>query len=331
MLSLCPEQRPSAETALDHNFFWQPPLPANNIKELVDKLKGQNLFEYTSGCGAHANRKQQRPVAPAAPVHSGSSNNQLPPHRKPTHQPQMLPQAMQNHQQQIRPTGGGQQHFITANQRPTTSSNSGQMQPFNAMKPGRAGMAPQQQYQQRMNNPNNITPGNAQQQYNRKRPIQSSSDDFNLQPPMRLQRPTPLVQTSAGRPTQQHQSVVDDGGGGVWMQQLVSDGGGIRFGSPPIPTWQHQQSAVQHFNQQQNQQANPRPSPQPLLSTQRQNPWQSQQQQQQYMAGGMSRMPLVHPQQLANPRYTLINSHQPNYTRQPPPTEQSQHRFFNNR
>jgi hypothetical protein len=40
MLSLCPEQRPSAEEALDHNFFWEAPLPAENIKDLVDKLKG---------------------------------------------------------------------------------------------------------------------------------------------------------------------------------------------------------------------------------------------------------------------------------------------------
>jgi serine/threonine protein kinase len=94
MLSLCPEQRPSAEEALDHNFFWEAPLPAENIKDLVDKLKGvsniniiiivylfvnkiqTNLFEYTSGCGAHANRKQ-RPVAPAAPGHvNGSGPNQ---------------------------------------------------------------------------------------------------------------------------------------------------------------------------------------------------------------------------------------------------------------
>jgi len=40
MLSLPPERRPTAEEALDHNFFWEAPLSAENIKGLVDKLKG---------------------------------------------------------------------------------------------------------------------------------------------------------------------------------------------------------------------------------------------------------------------------------------------------
>lgn len=33
-----------------------------------------NLFEYTSGCGAHANRR--RPMAPAAPVHHNQQQTQ---------------------------------------------------------------------------------------------------------------------------------------------------------------------------------------------------------------------------------------------------------------
>lgn len=40
MLSLNPEKRPTAEAALDNNFFWETPLPAENIKELVDRLRG---------------------------------------------------------------------------------------------------------------------------------------------------------------------------------------------------------------------------------------------------------------------------------------------------
>uniref|UniRef100_A0A914H1F0 Protein kinase domain-containing protein n=1 Tax=Globodera rostochiensis TaxID=31243 RepID=A0A914H1F0_GLORO len=67
MLTLNPEKRPTASAALDHNFFFEAPMPANNIQELLQQLKGTNLFEYTSGCGAHANRR--RPVAPAAPMH----------------------------------------------------------------------------------------------------------------------------------------------------------------------------------------------------------------------------------------------------------------------
>lgn len=73
MLSLNPEKRPTAEAALDNNFFWETPLPAENIKELVDRLRGQNLFEYLAGCGAHANRK--RP-APPAPSHNGPHQKQ---------------------------------------------------------------------------------------------------------------------------------------------------------------------------------------------------------------------------------------------------------------
>lgn len=40
MLSLAPTFRPTAEEALDHNFFWEEPLSAENIKSLIDKLKG---------------------------------------------------------------------------------------------------------------------------------------------------------------------------------------------------------------------------------------------------------------------------------------------------
>lgn len=41
------------------------------------------MFEYTSGCGAHANRK--RPVAPAAPTHNNNVGGAQPMHqpRKP--------------------------------------------------------------------------------------------------------------------------------------------------------------------------------------------------------------------------------------------------------
>nr|CAD2124154.1 unnamed protein product [Meloidogyne enterolobii] len=115
MLSLPPERRPTAEEALDHNFFWEAPLSAENIKGLVDKLKGTNLFEYTSGCGAHANRK--RPIAPAAPTHnsSGSSQGSQPMHqqpRKPLNAFQQQPKSQHSnfgqHHQQFSGSGGTQ-------------------------------------------------------------------------------------------------------------------------------------------------------------------------------------------------------------------------------
>uniref|UniRef100_A0A915MR08 T-complex protein 1 subunit gamma n=1 Tax=Meloidogyne javanica TaxID=6303 RepID=A0A915MR08_MELJA len=115
MLSLPPERRPTAEEALDHNFFWEAPLSAENIKGLVDKLKGTNLFEYTSGCGAHANRK--RPIAPAAPTHnsSGSSQGSQPMHqqpRKPLNAFQQQPKSQHltfgQHHQQFSGAGGTQ-------------------------------------------------------------------------------------------------------------------------------------------------------------------------------------------------------------------------------
>ncbi|KAL3079067.1 hypothetical protein niasHS_014849 [Heterodera schachtii] len=76
MLTLNPEKRPSASAALDHNFFFEAPIPAINIQELLQQLKGTNLFEYTSGCGAHANRR--RPVAPAAPMHQQQIRGKMP-------------------------------------------------------------------------------------------------------------------------------------------------------------------------------------------------------------------------------------------------------------
>uniref|UniRef100_A0A1I8AX64 Protein kinase domain-containing protein n=1 Tax=Meloidogyne hapla TaxID=6305 RepID=A0A1I8AX64_MELHA len=115
MLSLSPERRPTAEEALDHNFFWEAPLSAENIKGLVDTLKGKNFFEYTAGCGAHANRK--RPIAPAAPTHnsSGSSQGSQPMHqqtRKPLNAFQQQQKSQQSnfvqHNQQFSNTGGTQ-------------------------------------------------------------------------------------------------------------------------------------------------------------------------------------------------------------------------------
>ena len=50
MLSLSPERRPTAEEALDHNFFWEAPLSAENIKGLVDKLKGVWSLIFFSFC-----------------------------------------------------------------------------------------------------------------------------------------------------------------------------------------------------------------------------------------------------------------------------------------
>lgn len=58
MLTLDPAKRPHAEEALDSRFFYEAPLFEDNIRDLIGGLTS-NMFEYTSGTGAHANRRNQ--------------------------------------------------------------------------------------------------------------------------------------------------------------------------------------------------------------------------------------------------------------------------------
>uniref|UniRef100_A0A915ELW4 Protein kinase domain-containing protein n=1 Tax=Ditylenchus dipsaci TaxID=166011 RepID=A0A915ELW4_9BILA len=87
MMTLNPEQRPSASQALDHHFFFEMPRPLENLKELLTKLP-TNMFEYTAGCGAHANRgrsqaQHHRPAAGhMANRPSGSFNQQTHHHNR---------------------------------------------------------------------------------------------------------------------------------------------------------------------------------------------------------------------------------------------------------
>lgn len=55
LLSLDPSQRKSAESALDHEFFFSQPKPAADVRDLTSMIS-TNLFEYTAGRGAHSGR-----------------------------------------------------------------------------------------------------------------------------------------------------------------------------------------------------------------------------------------------------------------------------------
>ncbi|KAH7727623.1 CMGC/CDK/CDK9 protein kinase [Aphelenchoides avenae] len=70
LLTLDPEKRPDAEKMLDHRFLFEEPMPKENVADLLKTLPN-NMFEYTAGRGAHANRGRQhnaghRPQRPAA-------------------------------------------------------------------------------------------------------------------------------------------------------------------------------------------------------------------------------------------------------------------------
>ncbi|VDN51387.1 unnamed protein product [Dracunculus medinensis] len=71
LLVLDPASRLSAEQALDHAFFFTPPLPTPDVRDLMSTIT-TNLFEYTAGRGAHTGRgrgghgQRQNPRAPNA-------------------------------------------------------------------------------------------------------------------------------------------------------------------------------------------------------------------------------------------------------------------------
>ncbi|KAI1728956.1 protein kinase domain-containing protein [Ditylenchus destructor] len=86
MLTLNPEQRPDASAALDHHFFFETPMPQDNIKDLLNRLpEGKQLFEYTAGCGAHANRGRAAQQA----QHHHHGNRPMAPNVQPQHRPGM--------------------------------------------------------------------------------------------------------------------------------------------------------------------------------------------------------------------------------------------------
>ncbi|KAI6243682.1 putative cyclin-dependent kinase 9 [Aphelenchoides fujianensis] len=62
LLTLDPAKRPSAETALIHRMFFANPKPTENIKHILTGLPN-NIFEFTAGRGAHANRRPQHQMA----------------------------------------------------------------------------------------------------------------------------------------------------------------------------------------------------------------------------------------------------------------------------
>ncbi|CAD5210941.1 unnamed protein product [Bursaphelenchus xylophilus] len=80
LLTLDPSQRIDAEKALDDDFFFTDPIPTRtNIKHVVDQLP-KNIFEFTAGRGAHANRRPQNHT-----MQNGNAQNhhrQQPRHRQ---------------------------------------------------------------------------------------------------------------------------------------------------------------------------------------------------------------------------------------------------------
>jgi hypothetical protein len=206
-----------------------------------------NLFEYTSGCGAHANRK--RPVAPAAPGHgSGSVQSSSQPQRKPPAPNSHVPQPKQV--QQPRPAVQTRPEPIASTSGRPTSSIAEQLPPIeNRM----GGVHKQHNVSYKMHNdlithilkvPNAhpFIAGTGIPQQSRKRPA-PGPDEFNTPPPLR--RPTPL---SAARMPQ------------VWQQQPQ----------------QQQQHAIY-----QQQQREPR-AVEFAAAAQQQQHWHQQQQQQQF-------------------------------------------------
>ncbi|CAD5207026.1 unnamed protein product [Bursaphelenchus okinawaensis] len=76
LLTLDPSQRVDAEKALDDDFFFVDPIPTKpNIKHVVDLLP-KNIFEFTAGRGAHANRRPQNHT-----MQNGNAHRQQSRHR----------------------------------------------------------------------------------------------------------------------------------------------------------------------------------------------------------------------------------------------------------
>jgi len=99
-MTLNPEQRPDAGQALDHHFFFEVPRPLENVKELLTKLP-TNMFEYTAGCGAHANRGRQVQHHRAAPAPNANQARPAPYHQQPPHHnrpPGQIPKMGGTHQ-----------------------------------------------------------------------------------------------------------------------------------------------------------------------------------------------------------------------------------------
>ncbi|KAI6183248.1 putative cyclin-dependent kinase 9 [Aphelenchoides bicaudatus] len=65
LLTLDPTQRIEANKALDEDFFFIDPPPPQNIRHVVEKMP-KNIFEFTSGRGAHAGRNRNNMVRAGA-------------------------------------------------------------------------------------------------------------------------------------------------------------------------------------------------------------------------------------------------------------------------
>ncbi|KAI6198069.1 putative cyclin-dependent kinase 9 [Aphelenchoides besseyi] len=72
LLTLDPSKRPTAENAILHNTFFSEPKYPDNIHHILRDLPS-NIFEYTAGRGAHANRRltHQVPGGTANPTTNG--------------------------------------------------------------------------------------------------------------------------------------------------------------------------------------------------------------------------------------------------------------------
>lgn len=96
LLTLDPEKRPDADSMLDHRFLFEDPLPAEDVSDLLKSIPVRaayisphpscylqaNMFEYTAGRGAHANRGRQhnagqRPPRPAMAGANPTNTSQL--------------------------------------------------------------------------------------------------------------------------------------------------------------------------------------------------------------------------------------------------------------